>query len=1147
MLHAPEAPPPSDERIDAEARNLTGIRSLVAAGHIGRAAARAICQPVLSANDPAVRAQLEALHPRCRGRLPTPPPDHRHINIFVEPNEQFRKFIREHLVTGAAAGPSGWTGEMLDAACDHKEVLEGVALLCQHMLNGTLPTSLADYLCGSNLTPLDKGVPDRVAVRPIAVPEVFYKLAASWICKRHSADMLQAVGPHQYGVGMAGGAEKILHALRRLCSDRRLRLAAVQVDFKNAFNCMDREHMLRRLYSNPRLAALWPIVHFAYGRPTLLHLHQGLPLLSQQGARQGDPLGSFLFANGLAADLQATIDAIADRRVAIFSFLDNIIIVGPPELVERAVTTLLERVRPIAAGEERKEGANSSRAGLTCVTAKSEVWWWHDDPLPDSLQRLVEQGFRLINAQQSTVCLGAPIGGESEAARGSIRRAAADIVASHNNMFELLRSDKLPTQVVLLLLRASVLPRLTYIARVVPPDLFADAAAAFDRQVLDTLLARLGWEEKSLSSFSRASISMPLRHGGLGLRRHAEVAPIAYYASLAAAVAHLALRSPAEQKDPLLSESQANHIRSIRERLIREAPATRRLLPPDSQDPVSAFVSHFSSAANSAQLQNRLTLELEKERHTQRLAEMKSDHERVRLEMLSRPGSGLVFTLYPGSDGRCSLSDRQMEMCIAFRLYHSPLADSEGPTRVPCECGLPLDLSTPEGYFHPLGCNKFTAQWKRRHDSIVNLLSEAAEANGALSIKEPPPPDGKERLIPDLYVAIGAKCYLSDVIVVHSLTESRLHLNSGSASRRALSAAYNLKMNKYRAYAQQIGAELVPFAVDIVGVLDKDARKLLQHIASDDSGGVGAGVARSPLCNFNFLQCRVAVVVAEGNSALLDTALQRILTNSRNADRAAQLRLQSWPQLAAPPQAPRPPVPVQAAAPVPFAASPVPAPWHRSFHAAAPILPPVAVQPHRPRVPVFPRVVVSLNNPAAPAADLADMSLGPAPLVRELPPAAFVSPIPLRRQPAMSPQVAQLLDDVVRQVDHSLNLDSSNLHIQVEHKAAPVVAPQAAAAPLAAAAAANASSAGSVSPLVEVRVPRSLPGAPIHPERIARLNRAPSPPSQSPPPPLSASRPSLHANDQHKRKEKRKHNNKRSGRGRNDSDNGRRRDTGGSQ
>lgn len=130
--------------------------------------------------------------------------------VTVDADEGLVKIIR-HMVNGSAPGPSGWTAEMVRVLTEDEDCFTGLAMLLQDITNGTLPDSIKPFLLPSNLIGLDKN--SGASVRPIAIGEIFYRIAAyrgQLYVQQAAKDLLQ---PIQLGVGVSGQT-KISHHSR---------------------------------------------------------------------------------------------------------------------------------------------------------------------------------------------------------------------------------------------------------------------------------------------------------------------------------------------------------------------------------------------------------------------------------------------------------------------------------------------------------------------------------------------------------------------------------------------------------------------------------------------------------------------------------------------------------------------------------------------------------------------------------------------------------------------------------------------------------------------------------------------------------------------------------------------------------------------
>nr|GEX39438.1 putative reverse transcriptase domain-containing protein [Tanacetum cinerariifolium] len=99
----------------------------------------------------------------------------------------------------------------------------------------------------------------------------------------------------QYGFGVSGGAETVLHGFNRVLSEYHNdgSLAMLTMDLSNAFNLMDRSALLHEVWVMCPSISLW--VDFLYGHASRLYIGD-THIWSATVVQQGDPLGPFLFA-----------------------------------------------------------------------------------------------------------------------------------------------------------------------------------------------------------------------------------------------------------------------------------------------------------------------------------------------------------------------------------------------------------------------------------------------------------------------------------------------------------------------------------------------------------------------------------------------------------------------------------------------------------------------------------------------------------------------------------------------------------------------------------------------------------------------------------------------------------------------------------
>ncbi|GKA07695.1 hypothetical protein Tco_0686919 [Tanacetum coccineum] len=157
-------------------------------------------------------------------------------------------------------------------------------LRAQHLmvfLSGAA-VAISDELCP--LTPLVKlgG-----GIRPIVVGTIWRHLVSKVSATMISHSLDGYLDGLQFGVGVSGGGEAILHAVNRLVEDHRddVGLLMLLVDFQNAFNLVDHKVMLEEVRRRCPTISRW--VEFCYSSPARLYYGKHT-FWSCQGVQQGD-------------------------------------------------------------------------------------------------------------------------------------------------------------------------------------------------------------------------------------------------------------------------------------------------------------------------------------------------------------------------------------------------------------------------------------------------------------------------------------------------------------------------------------------------------------------------------------------------------------------------------------------------------------------------------------------------------------------------------------------------------------------------------------------------------------------------------------------------------------------------------------------
>ena len=180
-------------------------------------------------------------------------------------------------------------------AAEH--ALEKLTRLTNVLAAGECPLELVPFLAGAPLTALRK---KDDSVRPIAVGETFRRLVGKCFIKSEEvASRFESLFvPRQLGVGVRGGAEVVVRSVNILCKKwgEDPSRAVLKVDFRNTFNTMSREVMLREVQTEFPDLARW--MRWCYGQAANLYAgDEGIA--SESGTQQGDPIAPLLFALAL--------------------------------------------------------------------------------------------------------------------------------------------------------------------------------------------------------------------------------------------------------------------------------------------------------------------------------------------------------------------------------------------------------------------------------------------------------------------------------------------------------------------------------------------------------------------------------------------------------------------------------------------------------------------------------------------------------------------------------------------------------------------------------------------------------------------------------------------------------------------------------
>ena len=165
-------------------------------------------------------------------------------------------------------------------------------------------------------------------IRPITIGITWRRLTAKCAAAYACDKVKDILAPCQVGVGVKGGCEAGFHATRRFTNQMPPDYVVVKLDFANAFNCLDRDHMLQQVAI--QIPEIYKFCYLVYHQASTLQFGT-YSIWSKVGPQQGDSLGGLLFCLGIQPILSA---AKSDLTLG---YMDDVTLGGPLDRVSTDV------------------------------------------------------------------------------------------------------------------------------------------------------------------------------------------------------------------------------------------------------------------------------------------------------------------------------------------------------------------------------------------------------------------------------------------------------------------------------------------------------------------------------------------------------------------------------------------------------------------------------------------------------------------------------------------------------------------------------------------------------------------------------------------------------------------------------------------
>lgn len=825
------------------------IHRMMALGSCSRAAKLLDRQPLVDVTCDSI-SKLAALNP------PEPIPTNTETAEAIpelELTEDMLDDIIRKMPKGSASGRSGWTYEHVAAAWHSgPSAKEALLLLFQRLICGRLP-HLPDLL---DATLIGLAKPNG-GVRPIALEEAILRVGSK--CAAAACPEIgPALGPLQLGVGIPGGCEAGGHALRaglRATPD----CITVQIDFKNAFNCIFRSEVIKAV--TKRCPKLLPVVKWLYAKHTSLHIRGApagtAPILSQRGVRQGNPLSSLLFA----VVLQDALEAFQEK----FPLLR---IVAVHDDVAFQADSVEETIEAIGFMKSLTEPLGlemvATKCGAHCAsTSKAEE---------------VQRATGITVKADGIVFAGTPIGSDNFTA--AFADSAAEKVCEG---IDTLVGLPLPRQDMYALLRLSFQQRLAHLTRTLPWNFLRNAIHKTEDRVHEVVMSLTQQPSSTWTENQRKQLCLPIRLGGVGLRDTTELLADACRLS-AAGLAQGHLTEGHEALQPFKGESGQDLISSW-----------HRLVASNTElwNEQEANINPESAPVVLRSVQQDYSKHIATKRYESLLNSCCSSRAgkkmSARLKSLACRQSGAWLTVLPIHPA-VTLSNQDFSIGLRQRLGVPQMQNDTSTLKVTCFCGTPL---TPQDIDdHAMTCKALSGTATMRHDKITGFWCRLCRKVGRATSLEPRLSllKSHERLQEGRH-ATAAEGACGDILTVKpggivqvldtSITHPAADTYMQKAATEAGAAAKLREISKIEKYAKQGQHcyQFVPLVTETYGRLGTEAMKFLNELA-DEASTPDSGIHKADFVRSALTEMSIALV--RGNALKIRACQQCYVKASGN-------------------------------------------------------------------------------------------------------------------------------------------------------------------------------------------------------------------------------------------------------------------------
>jgi hypothetical protein len=670
-----------------------------------------------------------------------------------------------------------------------QKALRALTKLCNFLLSGQLPSEICHLLYGASLCALNK---KDGGIRPIAIGNCLRRLTSKLACFQSRNIVNSYLSPHQLGVATKLGCEAAIHTTRTFVNnDQNRGKVLLKLDFKNAFNSVERDCILKEVQCHTPL--LYPYLYQCYRNPSTLFFGNHL-ISSSVGAQQGDPCGPMIFSLAI----QPIILSL-DSQMNIW-YLDDGTLADYPEVV------LSDFKKVINLSQEIGLELNFNKCEIFCCSGDTDL------KVIKEFQNLAP-GIKICD-RESLSLLGSPIFDQ-----GFKNTVEKTIITVENllNKAELLNRHVAYT----LIKNCLFIPKFNFLLRTTPFWKFSNYVNSIDsslksclERILNLRLTDLQWRQSTL----------PIRFGGLGIRRISDICLPAFLSSI----------NGVKKLVSLLLNSKDNelNIHHYDEALAAWGVANENEIPTIPQ-----FQKNWDNINIKGIIANDLIFN--------------APRDLARFKALQCRESGSWLHAIPSPNIGTLLDNTSFQVCIGLRLGCNLC------TPHICKCNAKVDEIGTYG----LSCFKSSGRFSRHTEinSIINRSLTSIHVNSTLEPNGLSRDDGKRPDGMTLVPWIKGQPLVWDVTVVDTLADSYV-LKSSEASGFAAEMACKRKHSKYSSI---ISSNYVfkGLAFETLGPWCKEAIDFINVIGNRLIAESGDSKSKK------FLFERISLAIQRGNAA----------------------------------------------------------------------------------------------------------------------------------------------------------------------------------------------------------------------------------------------------------------------------------------